>query len=91
MKEQIITGIVSGLVVAISLWLVKIARDIKDTKAIINFLRKSKEATEYSFRSNHAIASNTHLSEERVRKLCSKSRKKIKRNEKEKESWNLIE
>lgn len=90
MRDEIIIGVVSGLAVAILMWVVKVIRDAKHTQSILKFLRNSKESTEFSFRSNYAIASATNLSEDRVRKLCSKS-KKIKRNEKEKESWKLIE
>lgn len=86
----IITAIVSSLVVALLYWLVKAFRDWKDTKAIIAFLEESKSSTHFTFRSNHAIASAINLGEERVRKLCSRSRK-IRRNKKEKESWRLAD
>ena len=89
MSDQIITGIVSTLVVAILLGIWKVFRDKKDTGKIVFFLRNSKATTDNTFRSNHAISSGTNISEERVRNLCSKC-EKIKRNELEKESWRLI-
>ena len=87
--DQIIVGLISGLVIAIFLGVWKIIHDMIDTNEIIKFLKKSAATTEDTFRSNHAISSEINLSEERVRKLCSNS-KKIKRNIKEKESWRLI-
>ena len=62
----------------------------RDSQAIYNFLLTSKEGTNFSFRSTEAISSHTRLSEERVADLCSKH-KKIRRNEKEKQSWTLVE
>ena len=56
----------------------------EDTNKIISLLDNG----DYDFRSTHAIASNTNLSEDRVRALCSKNRQ-IRRNENEKESWTL--
>ena len=81
MRDQIIAGIVSALVIALSAGAWKVFHDWKDTCKIIVFLKDSKETTDFKFRSNNAIASDTNLSEERVRKLCSKS-KKIRRRPK---------
>ena len=89
LSNQIIIGIISSLVVAIMLGAWKIIHDRRDTNKIISFLKNSAATTKNTFRSNHAISSDTNLSEERVRKLCSKS-KKIKRNTMEKESWRLV-
>ena len=89
MQEQIITGIVSGLAVALVIWVTKLVRNKRDTDRITDFLARSKETTGFSFRSTHAIASATHISEERVRTLCGNC-KRIKRNEKERESWRLL-
>ncbi len=87
-SDQIILLIASALVVAILLGVFKVISDKRDTNTIIAFLKDSEAATEDRFRSNHAIASDTNLSEERVRKLCSKTNR-IRRNPKEKESWCL--
>ena len=90
MDYGVVTGIVSGIIVAVLIWFAKVAKDWKDTHTILKFLQKSKRNTPHRFRSNHAIASETNLSEDRVRKLCSKS-KKIRRNTEQKESWTLRE
>ena len=90
MNEQIIIGIVSGIAVIAIAAIVKHAKDKIDTNKIISFLEASANDTDFTYRSNYAISSETNLSEERVRKLCSKS-KKIKRNTKEKESWRLVD
>jgi len=86
--DQIILGIASGLGVAILLGTWKFINDKRDTNRIIDFLKNSEAATEQRFKSSHAISSDTNLSEERVRKLCSKTGR-IKRNTREKESWRL--
>jgi len=79
MSDQIIIGIVSGVAVIFIVTVVKIAKDTIDTNKIITFLNSSADKTDYTYRSNHAISADTNLSEDRVRNLCSKS-KKIKRN-----------
>ena len=89
MSDQILIGIVSGIAVIIIIGIVKMVKDKSDTNKIIAFLQTSSNSTDYTFRSNHAIAAETNLSEEKVRNLCSKS-KAIKRNTNEKESWQLI-
>jgi len=90
MGEQIIIGIVSGIAVLIIIGIIKMIKDKSDTNKIISCLQNSLKTTDHTFRSNHAIASDTNLSEERVRKICSKA-KEIKRNTNEKESWQLLD
>ncbi len=90
MSDQILIGIVSGIAVIIIIGFVKMVKNKSDTNKIISFLQTSLNTTGYTFRSNHAISSDTNLPEERVRNLCSKS-KKIKRNTNEKESWQLVD
>lgn len=65
-------------------------RNHKDSKAIYNYLLSSKSTTDWNFRSTEAISSHTKIPEDRVAQLCSKH-PKIRRNEKEKQSWMLIE
>ena len=89
MSDQIFTGIISGIAVIIIIGIIKMVKDKSDTNKIISYLQESLKTTDYKFRSNHAITSDTNLSEERVRNLCSKS-KAIKRNTSEKESWQLV-
>ena len=65
-------------------------RNWNDSKKIYNFLLISKAGTDFTFRSTEAISSHTQIAESRVAELCSKHAK-IKRNEKTKQSWQLIE
>ncbi len=86
-------ALVSTLIAAVALAAVrggwKLWHDRKDSQAIYNFLLTSKAGTSFSFRSTEAISSHTKLSEKRVADLCSKHQK-IRRNEKEKQSWTLV-
>ena len=93
MKELINNGIaqavIATLIGAFILWLISFARFKADENKIYKFLTDSAASTELTFRSEHRISSETNLSEERVHKICSKS-KKITRNQKEKKSWRLV-
>ena len=89
MDNQIIIGIVSGIAIIIIIGVINMIKVKIDTSTIISFLKNSVKTTDNTFRSSHAISSETNLSEERVRNLCSKS-KLIKRNTNERESWQLI-
>lgn len=71
-------------------WATKSYKDRSDGTAIHEFLVKSKAESGYDFRSTEAIASNTKLSEDRVAQLCA-SHPKIRRNEKQLQSWTLVE
>lgn len=64
--------------------------DLRDSKKILDFMRRSKAETDFNFRSTEAISSHVKLSEVRVADLCSKH-PKIKRNEKEKQSWQIVD
>jgi hypothetical protein len=63
---------------------------MNDSGKISVFLRKSKRDGKYTFRSTEAISSNTVIEETKVAKLCARD-KRFKRNEKEKQSWRLVE
>ncbi len=63
--------------------------DQNDSQAIYNFLLSSKTGTDFTFRSTEAISSHTKIPEKRVASLCS-GHPKIRRNEKEKQSWRLV-
>lgn len=78
-------AIVGGIV-----WIMKAHRDRRDAAIIYKFLANSKTSTGYDFRSTAAIASNTKLSESRVANLCA-SHPKVRRNEKQLQSWTLTE
>ncbi|GMQ89580.1 MAG: hypothetical protein BMS9Abin09_1082 [Gammaproteobacteria bacterium] len=87
-NNNVVQGVIVTLIGAFILWLVSYIRFKMDEKKIHKFLTASTANTEFTFRSEHRIASETNLSEERVHKVCSKS-KKIARNQKEKKSWRL--
>ena len=70
-------------------WLFKWFQDKRDRDKIYKFLRRSAKERGWVFRTTHAISSGTKIPENRVSKLCNRD-KRIKRNEKEKESWRLI-
>lgn len=90
MKNGIVQSVLGALIVVFILWLISVFRSRSDENKILEFLRKSLKETPHKFRTTHAISSDTNLSEERIRKICSKS-KTIKRNTNEKESWKLLE
>ena len=75
-------------IIAVGGWIAKWSRDRRDTNRIYQFLAQSTATTAWRFRSTEAISSATHLPRRRVEKLCIRDRR-IKRNEKEKESWQL--
>jgi hypothetical protein len=87
-------GLTSALVAAVIIAIVSAAwksiLDRRDRKKILDFLRKSKAETDFKFRSTEAISSHAKISEARVVDLCSKHRN-IKRNEKEKQSWQIVD
>lgn len=86
--SQIFIGICTIIGAAFIIFIIKKIIDVIDTKSIINFLKSSEKDSTFTFRSTHSISSKSNISEERVRELCSKS-KKISRNTQSKESWSL--
>ena len=89
MGLELVIGILATLIASFIVGSIRFFINKKDTNKILSFLEESKNDTDLEFRSNHAISSETDLTEDRVRKLCSKS-KRIKRNANEKESWKLV-
>jgi hypothetical protein len=89
-NNALVSTLVAALLIAIagSAW--KWWHDRKDSEIIYNYLVSSKSATDWTFRSTEAISSHTKIPEHRVAQLCSKH-PKIRRNEKEKQSWTLVE
>ncbi len=81
-------AILAVIIPSFIFWLIKMKREMKDTKRIIRFLKSSNETTSYKFRSTHTIASTLHLSEDRVQRLAAKSQL-IQRNKNEKQTWQL--
>jgi hypothetical protein len=89
-NNALISSVVAAAILGIVAWVWKARTDKKDSDTIYNFLLTSKYSMQYTFRNTEAIASHTKLSEERVAALCS-NHPKIRRNEKEKQSWCLAE
>jgi hypothetical protein len=87
-ENALVSGILAALVIALLGWLLKVARDGRDSKAIYDFLVRSASESGHTFRSTHAISAATKISETRVAELCSRHRK-IARNEKEAQTWRL--
>lgn len=88
----IIIGAVGGFVAGIAVWVAGIFKEEwlkrRDKRRILKFLQAEKKDG-FQFRNTWAIASNTNLPEDRVRFICS-IEKKIKRNELEREMWQLL-
>jgi hypothetical protein len=82
--QVVIATLIGALILGIFGWL----KFKRDEKVVTRFLKNSGVETDHIFRKTHAISSATNLSQERIRKVCSKS-SKIRRNQKEKESWKL--
>jgi len=80
--QVVLATLIAVLILGIFGWL----KFKRDEKVVAKFLKNSGVETSHTFRTTHAISSATNLSQERIRKVCSKS-SNIKRNQKEKESW----
>lgn len=89
-NNSLVSALAAAAIIAVIGWLWKYYRNWDDSKKIYNFLLTSKTGTDFTFRSTEAISSHTQIAESRVAELCSKHAK-IKRNEKTKQSWQLIE
>jgi hypothetical protein len=88
--KELAAGVAIVVVIAGTLvWLFKWFQNKSDREKIRKFLRRSVKEKGWAFRTTHAISSGTKIPEPRVSKLCRRD-KRIKRNEKEKESWRLI-
>lgn len=89
-SKEIAAGVAIVVAIAGALaWLFKWSQDKRDRDKIYKFLRRSAKERGWAFRTTHAISSATKIQENRVSKLCNRD-KRIKRNDKEKESWRLI-
>lgn len=84
----IVSSIVAALIVTYTVWLVKKAHASREAQAIYDFLRQSKEEGRFVFRSTSAISAHTRIPESRVAELCSRH-PKIRRNEKERQTWRI--
>lgn len=59
-----------------------------DSRKIVDFLKNSRTAGQYTFRSTQAIASATNLTDRRVEQVCS-AHPEIVRNGAELQTWKL--
>ena len=82
--QSVIAMLIGALILGIFGWL----KFKRDEKVVTRFLKNSGVENSGTFRETHVISSATNLNQERIRKVCSKSCK-IKRHQKEKESWKL--
>ena len=88
-NDALVSALIAAAVIAAAGGIWKWWHDRRDSQTIYDFLLTSKAGTDFTFRSTEAISSHTKLSEKRVAELCSKH-PKIRRNEKEKQSWTLV-
>lgn len=84
----IVGGVVAGILVTLLIWIPRKIKATRDSATIYEFLKKSEQEGKYTFRSTEAISSHTGIPEARIAELCT-NHDKIKRNEKEKQSWRL--
>ena len=90
LNNNIVQNVIAALIVALIIWGIAWLRFKIDENNILNILKKSKTETEYTFRGEPFLSSESNLSEDRTHKVCAKS-KKITRNKNEKKSWRLEE
>jgi hypothetical protein len=89
-NNALASTLVGAAILGVFGWLYKKSQDTKDSKAIYAFMITSQSKTGFTFRTTQAIASHTKLTEERVATLCSRH-PNIRRNEKELQSWTLVQ
>jgi hypothetical protein len=90
LNNKLASSLVSALLIGVVTWGYKSYSDTKARKRIYAFLLSSSKDSKWQFRSTHAIASNTKLTEARVETLCTQD-SRIRRSEKEKQAWQLID
>ncbi|SRR5437870_7408315 len=87
-NNELASALIAATILAAVGGIWKWKRDRRDSANIYRFMLDSKSRTDFDFRSTAAIASHTKLPAERVAALCARH-PKIRRNEKEKESWTI--
>ena len=87
-KNGIVQGVLATLIGVLILGIFGWLKFKRDEKIVTEFLKNLEVETRHTFRTTHEISSATKLSKNRIRKLCSKS-SKIKRKQKDKDSWKL--
>lgn len=88
--NALLSSLAAAAIVGGAAWVAKVRKDRRDSENIYNFLVASKAEAGFTFRSTEAIASHTKLSESRVAELCA-IHPKIRRNQKQLQSWTLAE
>ena len=89
MVGELIASVTLFGAVATAVW--KWNRDRRDSGRIFDFMLDSHVGTDWKFRKKEAISSHLKLSPDRVVTLCTKlcQQGKLRRNEKEADSWTL--
>jgi hypothetical protein len=92
--QWMLISAVGGGVAGLMVWLADIVRveywKRRHKRRILKFFKDEvKSGKSWDLRNTYRIASSVNLTEDRVRYICS-IHKEIKRNEKEKETWQLI-
>ena len=87
-ENALVSSIVAAAVIAGAAWAWQAFRNSRDSRAICKFLADSGTKGVWTFRTTHAISAETKIAEERVAALCSRH-PKIRRNEKELQSWRI--
>jgi hypothetical protein len=92
--DQLLVEVVGGTVVVVLLALAtgiwRSGRNAIDRQKIIEFLKRMRLERGFDFVSTHAIASDTKLSPSRIERLC-QTHSGIRRNQKDRESWTLVD
>jgi len=89
-NNALVSTLAGAAILALCAWAWRAWRNKRDGDLIVRFLTSSSKGTAFTFRSTQAIAANTRLSEGRVAFLCA-GHKKVRRNEKEMQSWRLVQ
>jgi hypothetical protein len=89
-NNPLLATVVGALVILVLRWLWSWGQNKRDSDAIYRFMLASKQGGQFTFRSTQAISAQTRIAESRVEQLCSRH-PKIRRNEREKQSWRLVE
>ena len=84
--SAVVAAVAAAALIAAARLAWRAVTDARDGGKIVRFLARSQER----FRTTHAIASNVRLSEGRVEALCFKH-PRIRRNERELQSWTLVD
>lgn len=88
--NPILSSVVGGIILALLAWTCRRIMSGNEARKIYAFLYKSTKEEGYTFRTSEVISSHTGIPMRKIDELCSRH-PKIKRNEKAKESWRIVE